>query len=143
MNRHSTGSAVPRSSAHPRHSSHTPQPHPPPPSPLTDERHTLVLMQTPSRDGPSRTWAESSTIAGAMEGIVLLFEAQLGPPSTSAMGDATAAYRYDIQDLYHFIDHLPDVACLVFAEHIAGYEPHDKTWIKAMLYDFLKMQAAG
>ena len=105
-----------------------------------------MLIQAPSRDGAVRTWTESPTIGGAMEGLVLMFEAQLGPPpthsssSSSSMQDgaASSTYRYDIEDLYHFIDRLPDLACLCYAEQLKAYEPHDKTWIKRQLYNHLK-----
>ena len=49
---------------------------------------------------------------------------------------------YSINDLYTFVDNIPDLSCLVYEEKVGAYMPYDKTWIKRRVYMLLKKQAS-
>ena len=48
---------------------------------------------------------------------------------------------YDINDLYSYIDSMPDLSCLVFDHGTSQYQPYTKEWIKKRVYQLLKKQA--
>ena len=48
---------------------------------------------------------------------------------------------YDINDLYSYIDSMPDLSCLVFDPATGQYAPFTKEWIKKRVYVLLKKQA--
>jgi len=48
---------------------------------------------------------------------------------------------YDINDLYAYIDSMPDLSCLVFDHGTSQYQPYTKEWIKKRVYQLLKKQA--
>ena len=119
---------------------------------MTEERHTLLLVQVTSK-ASSKQYEEYPSVAQAMEGVCSLYESQL-PSSDASMrdhgghalssssggGHTSTSYEYDIGDLYAFVDRLPDLACLVWAESLRAYEPYDKVWVKAQLYEHLLSQ---
>ena len=49
---------------------------------------------------------------------------------------------YNINDLYNFIDSVPDLSCLVYDANTGTYVPYDKAWMKRKVYHLLKKQAS-
>lgn len=57
----------------------------------------------------------------------------------------TRQITYDIQDLFEYVDKLPDISMLVFSNKGGRnvYEPKGKRWIKEAVFKQLKQQAGG
>ena len=98
------------------------------------QQHTLVLVQS-SHHSSAKQYSDHASLDAALDSIVAAFEAQL--PSRAQH------LQYDIAQLFAYVDRLPDLAVLVFAPHLAAYEPHSKEWVKSAIYEHLKRQAAG
>ena len=130
-----------------------------------EDQHTLVLIQS-TPQSISRHYTDHPNLDAALDAIVAAFEQQLTGRSQHLQYDSTitiaavqrihcAAHslthspsvlvivRYDITQLFSFVDRLPDLALLVFAPHLRAYEPHDKQWVKSAVYEHLKRQAAA
>jgi len=98
-------------------------------------RHTILLIQT-SNHVKSRTFHDFETITLALDGLLNLFEEKL-----RSQNPRQKQLTYDINDLYRFIDDLPDLSALVFNQQLAAYEPHNKEWLKQKLLVNLRRQA--
>jgi hypothetical protein len=72
-------------------------------------RHTIILVQ-PTAGKASRTFADFETVPLAMDGVCQMFEKRLKERNPSMR-----SITYDINDLYHYIDLLPDLSALVLA----------------------------
>ena len=72
-------------------------------------RHTIILVQ-PTAGKASRTFADFETVPLAMDGVCQMFEKRL-----KELNPAMRSITYDINDLYHYIDLLPDLSALVLA----------------------------
>jgi hypothetical protein len=120
-----------------------PAPAPPPSMPaVQQQQHTLVLLQGGSK-ASSKQYSEYESVADAMDGICSLYEYQLTSASAGQQQHASVSVHYDISELFAFIDRLHDLAVLVYSPQLRAYEPHDKQWIKSMVYEHLKQQAGG
>jgi hypothetical protein len=74
--------------------------------------------------------------ATAMEAIVKMYEAKL-----KELNPNSPNIEYDISHLYMYLDSLHDICALVLDPSSSKYEPHDKEWIKAKIYEQLKNSA--
>ena len=72
-------------------------------------RHTIILVQ-PTPGKASRTFADFETVPLAMDGVCQMFEKRL-----KELNPSMRSITYDINDLYHYIDLLPDLSALVLA----------------------------
>ncbi|VDD87695.1 unnamed protein product [Enterobius vermicularis] len=97
--------------------------------------HTILLIQPTSRPD-SRTWSDYETTTECMEGVCKIFEEHL-----KKLNPKSASITYDVQNLFHFIDRLGDLSCLVFNDATSTYAPHNKVWIKEQIYKMLQRQA--
>lgn len=48
-----------------------------------------------------------------------------------------------VKELLAWIDSMPDMACLVFQPSNGHYEPCDREWLKASVFEHLKRAAEG
>lgn len=97
-------------------------------------KHTIVLLQPGGK--PTRTFHDYETVSHAMNGIIQIFEKQL-----KELNPTMRNITYDINDLYAYIDSMPDLSCLVFDHGTSQYQPYTKEWIKKRVYQLLKKQA--
>lgn len=80
----------------------------------------------------SKCYSDHDTLNAALDAVCVLFESKLRQ-------NTSVDTSYDIQDLFHFLDGLPDIVMLVFNKNTASYDPHNRDWIKKALYEkFLK-----
>jgi len=98
--------------------------------------HTIVLMQPGNKT--SRTFMDYENVSEAMDGICGVFEREL-----KRLNPNLANITYDIQDLYNYIDRMPDMIALVLDPKTNTYRPHNKEWIKERCFDSLQRQVAG
>ena len=71
-------------------------------------RHTILLVQPAGK--ASRTFADFETVPAAMDGVCQMFEKRL-----KELNPNMRSITYDINDLYHYVDVLPDLSALVFS----------------------------
>ncbi|KAI1286320.1 Protein enhancer of rudimentary [Halotydeus destructor] len=96
--------------------------------------HTILLFQPAKPD--SRTYADYESINEAMEGVCHLFEEKLKKENPNL-----EAITYDIENLFEFVEHMPDISVLVYQRHTNTYVPYAKDWIKEKIYALLRCQA--
>ena len=126
---HANNGAIGHRHPHPHHKHQQHQQHADP-----QQQHTLVLLQS-SPHSSAKQYSDYASLDAALDSVVAAFEVQL--PSRAQH------LQYDIAQLFAYVDRLPDLAVLVFAPHLAAYEPHSKEWVKSAIYEHLKRQAAG
>mmetsp|Transcript_75914 Transcript_75914/g.93221 ORF Transcript_75914/g.93221 Transcript_75914/m.93221 type:complete len:103 (-) Transcript_75914:197-505(-) len=97
--------------------------------------HTILLSQY-NNNISSKHWDDYDSIPSCMDGVCQMFERQLKKDNPQKK-----QITYDIQNLYDYIDRLPDISCLVFADKYHVYEPKGKKWIKDQVFKHLKQQA--
>ncbi|KAK9810410.1 hypothetical protein WJX72_010282 [[Myrmecia] bisecta] len=97
--------------------------------------HTIILLQ-PTTSRNSRTWSDYDTVSKAMDGICNTFERKL-----KELNPNLRNITYDIQDLYSYIDNMPDMSALVYDAKMNAYIPCNKSWIKERAFNHLKQQA--
>eukprot|EP00928_Gymnodinium_smaydae_P019788 TRINITY_DN17616_c0_g1_i2.p2 TRINITY_DN17616_c0_g1~~TRINITY_DN17616_c0_g1_i2.p2 ORF type:complete len:177 (+),score=32.06 TRINITY_DN17616_c0_g1_i2:176-706(+) len=98
--------------------------------------HTLLLVEF--QVGQSgRTYSEHKAVAGAMDQLCQMYEQVL---KLQAGQGQTA--KYNVDDLWEFVDDLPDIGCLVLDRQSGAYVPHSRAWIKETMLQHLKGQAA-
>ena len=79
--------------------------------------HTILLVQ-PTAAKSSRTFSDYETVTAAMDGVCALFEKRL-----KELNPQMRQITYDINDLYKFIDLVPDLSALVFAPGATASNP--------------------
>mmetsp|Transcript_65685 Transcript_65685/g.104659 ORF Transcript_65685/g.104659 Transcript_65685/m.104659 type:complete len:104 (+) Transcript_65685:141-452(+) len=99
--------------------------------------HTIVLAKYNEKQS-SQHWEDFDGVDLAMDGICQMYERQLKEQNPNKR-----QITYDIQNLFEYIDNLPDLSCLVFAPKYHVYEPKGKQWIKDQVFKHLKKQAAA
>jgi hypothetical protein len=72
-------------------------------------RHTILLVQT-TNGKASRTFSDHGTVPAAMDAVCNLFEKRL-----KELNPQMRNITYDINDLYAYVDSIPDLSALVFA----------------------------
>jgi hypothetical protein len=72
-------------------------------------RHTILLVQ-PTGGKASRTFADFETVPAAMDGVCQMFEKRL-----KELNPQMRSITYDINDLYHYVDLMPDLSALVYS----------------------------
>jgi len=99
--------------------------------------HTILLSQY-NETNSSKHWEDYDSEELAMDGVCQMFERQLKKDNPHKK-----QITYDIQNLFDYIDKLPDLSCLVFSPKYNVYEPKGKQWIKDQVFKHLKKQASG
>ncbi|CAG9335013.1 unnamed protein product [Blepharisma stoltei] len=95
---------------------------------------TLLLVQkNPNQE--SRTFYDFKTLDKCIEFIVKTYEDQLRIERPDRI-----TFTYDLSELYDYIEGIPEIICLVFAEETRTFAPHNKDWIKSKVYKFLNKQ---
>ena len=79
----------------------------------------------------------SASLCGATSVVRRLTASRASQELNPTMRNIT----YDINDLYSYIDSMPDLSCLVFDPATGQYAPFTKEWIKKRVYVLLKKQA--
>ena len=72
-------------------------------------QHTILLVQAGAVG--SRTFSDYETVSAAMDGVCAMFEKRL-----KSLNPSMRQITYDINDLFTFIDSLPDLSALVYAQ---------------------------
>ncbi|KAL1512344.1 hypothetical protein AB1Y20_005604 [Prymnesium parvum] len=98
--------------------------------------HAILLIQY-GRDESSRTFLDFASVALAADGICAVYEKGL-----KALNPNVRHITYDIADIYHYVDQLADLACLVYDAARKAYVQRDKDWIKRRIYERLHEQAS-
>merc|ERR1712113_687581 len=86
----------------------------------------------------SKHWEDFDSVETCIDGICQMFERHLKRANSGKQ-----QITYDVQDLFDYIDALPDLSILVQNEKHHVYEPKGKQWIKENLFKQLKEQAGG
>eukprot|EP00930_Biecheleria_cincta_P011327 TRINITY_DN114030_c0_g1_i1.p1 TRINITY_DN114030_c0_g1~~TRINITY_DN114030_c0_g1_i1.p1 ORF type:complete len:218 (-),score=51.03 TRINITY_DN114030_c0_g1_i1:21-644(-) len=96
--------------------------------------HAIMLIQYSDR-ATGKTYAEHDDVSAAMDGVCQTYEQvlKMGP-------GAKAQAKYTVEDLWSFVDDLPDIACLVYNQQMGEYVPHNRDWIKNQALKHLKGQ---
>jgi Enhancer of rudimentary len=103
------------------------------------DSHTILLVQTVA-DKYSRTFYDFPTLNGALAGICDLFENRLRELNRAS---GLVELRYDIADLFRFIDSLPDLSILILDPSSRQYTPYGKNFIKNHLFRYCAERRAG
>jgi hypothetical protein len=100
--------------------------------------HTILLVQ-PERAQASRTFADYESVPKAMDGVCAMFEARL-----KQMNPSMRQITYDVNDLYAYIDSLPDLSALVFVAGTSHAPPAEHAGRKCTppLHHFGEQRAA-
>lgn len=99
--------------------------------------HTILLVQPDPLNQNSRTWNDYENLNLCLEAVCRIFEDHLKqcvPTGTSI--------KYDITDLFKFLDNLADLSCLVLNPVDGRYIPHGKKWIKERVFLLLRKQVS-
>ncbi|CAD6195018.1 unnamed protein product [Caenorhabditis auriculariae] len=99
--------------------------------------HTILLLQ-PIEKHDSRTWTDYNCVDDCLEGVCKVYEEFLKKTSPGS-----PSITYDITHLFTFIDRLNDLSVLVYDTETSLYTPHDKSWIKDRIFEFLRGHARG
>lgn len=51
-------------------------------------------------------------------------------------------YKYDVSQLFDYIDQLHDLGAMLYNFNIKAYEPKSKEWVKEQIYKGLKSQSS-
>ena len=97
-----------------------------------NKRHTIILMQL-EKSKASRSYEDFETITKAIQHICTIFESklrQLNPNLPNIV--------YEVQDLWRFIDNVPDLSALVYDPGKDAYLPCGKEWLKKKALQHLK-----
>ena len=87
-------------------------------------QHTILLIQTKTLKS-SKTYEQFNTKKQLMQFIITIYETKLRNEKPNFTN-----IKYNIQDLFGYIDELPDLACLLFNSVDNSYLPKDKQWLK-------------
>ncbi|KAG7670191.1 hypothetical protein Ndes2526A_g06524 [Nannochloris sp. 'desiccata'] len=99
-------------------------------NPPATNSHTIVLVQ-PTIDKYTRTFYDFGTLSEALAGICDLFENRLRELNRSS---GLVELRYEVADLFRFVDSLPDLSMLILDPNSRQYKPFGKNFIKNQLF---------
>ncbi|GJD08012.1 Enhancer of rudimentary [Galdieria sulphuraria] len=95
----------------------------------------LILVQW-NRNKSSKTFYEYSSLEEALQGICSWYENHL-----RQVQPHLARIRYEANDLLHFLQHLPQLECLLYDSREGKYIPYGQEWIKQRMLGFLTRRA--
>ncbi|OAF67988.1 Enhancer of rudimentary [Intoshia linei] len=97
--------------------------------------HTLLMIQTEALMN-NRTYSDFDNVEECIEHICKLYETHL-----QNLYPNQDSITYDVSQLFEYIDEIPDIFCLTFNKECTNYVPHNKVWLKEIIYRQLKTQA--
>ena len=68
-----------------------------------------------------------------MDGICRLYEVQL-----KRLNPNKKTVRYEVKDLFQYVDELGDLSCLMYDNKTSSYVPYGREWVKKALLARLK-----
>mmetsp|Transcript_22536 Transcript_22536/g.41490 ORF Transcript_22536/g.41490 Transcript_22536/m.41490 type:complete len:177 (+) Transcript_22536:48-578(+) len=97
--------------------------------------HTVILAQF-TETVHSRTYEDFASLDLALDRVCQMYEQSL-----KLRGEKGEA-RYSLQDLWQYIDDLPDIVLLVYSASATEFRAHPRTWIKHQVLQHLKKSIA-
>ncbi|CAJ0935866.1 unnamed protein product, partial [Mesorhabditis belari] len=97
--------------------------------------HTILLLQPTSR-ADSRSYSDYESLKECLEAICKIYEEFL-----RKRNPGERVIKYDIEQLYDFLDKLTDVAILQLNPATKSYVPHNREWMKEKIFSMLRSQA--
>ncbi|XP_075247814.1 enhancer of rudimentary homolog [Convolutriloba macropyga] len=99
-----------------------------------DSEHTILFLQS-AKNPSTRRYQDFDSIDQCMEGICKTYENYLKVTNPNK-----STITYDVNDLFDYIDSLPDL-CVLLQTDNGRYAPWGKKWVKTKLFDCLRQQA--
>lgn len=99
--------------------------------------HTYLLIQ-PGSDPDTRSYSDFESLNECLDGVCKIYEEHL-----KAMNPKSPTITYSIDQLFAFIDQLPDLSCLIYQQATNTYLPYNKEWIKERILVVLKQTTQG
>lgn len=96
--------------------------------------HVILLIQF-SPDDNSRTFLDYENLKLCVDGLCNLYEQNL-----KVRNPEQEEIKYDVAQLFEYIDTLTDMGAMLYNVNIKAYEPKGKEWIKEQIYKGLKHQ---
>ena len=96
--------------------------------------HTILFTQT-AKNPNSRRYSDYETVDQCMEGICKIYECYL-----KVTNPHKSTITYDVNDLFDYIDSMPDLCVLVQTDN-GRYAPWGKKWVETRLFECLRQQA--
>mmetsp|Transcript_55122 Transcript_55122/g.129044 ORF Transcript_55122/g.129044 Transcript_55122/m.129044 type:complete len:181 (-) Transcript_55122:61-603(-) len=96
-----------------------------------DSGHAVILAQF-TEMVHSRTYEDFTSLELALDRVCQMYEQDL--KMRGEKGEA----RYSVQDLWQFIDDIPDIVLLVYSAAAQEFRAHPRTWIKQQVLQHLK-----
>lgn len=88
-------------------------------------QHTILLIQTTGAQS-SRTFSDYESVAQMAEAVCGMFEKRL-----KGLNPSMRSITYDINDLYTYINSLPDLSAMVFSASAWREQPYLRSHIRA------------
>jgi len=88
-----------------------------------------------AEDKNSQTWTDHNSISEAMCSVCQIFEEKL-----SKENPEKRKLTYGIEELFLFIETIPDLACMTYDNSTNKYVPHDRAWVKKHVFVYLRSQ---
>eukprot|EP00939_MAST-03C_sp_MAST-3C-sp1_P004290 g4290.t1 len=82
-------------------------------------------------------WAEYKSVPEACKGVINMYEGYLAQQNGGKRGSIT----YQIQNLFKYIEQLPECAAFVMESKSGMYTPRGKNWLKTQILSHLKGEA--
>lgn len=86
--------------------------------------HVILLVQF-SPDDNSRTFLDYENLKLCVDGLCNLYEQNL-----KAQNPEQEEIKYDVAQLFEYIDSLTDMGAMLYNVNIKAYEPKGKEWVK-------------
>ncbi|XP_067005029.1 enhancer of rudimentary homolog [Anabrus simplex] len=97
--------------------------------------HTILLIQT-GLGADTKTYSHYDTLNECIEGVCKIYEEHLKRDNPNSQ-----FIVYNIAQLFHFVDQLAGLSCLIHHKSTNSYAAYNKDWIKKKIYDLLRRQA--
>ena len=86
--------------------------------------HCILLIQF-TQDDNSRTYLDYENVKLCVDGLCNLYEQKL-----KVQNPDKNEVKYDVSQLFAYIDQLIDLGAMVYNVNIKAYEPKGKEWVK-------------
>uniref|UniRef100_A0A1A9VZL7 Enhancer of rudimentary homolog n=1 Tax=Glossina brevipalpis TaxID=37001 RepID=A0A1A9VZL7_9MUSC len=89
----------------------------------------IILFVQTNFWSKTHEYNEYNSVVECLEGVRDMYEEYLKHTNPNK-----STITYDINELFDFLDQLPDIGCLVYKTSTRTYIPYNKEWIKNKIY---------